>query len=399
MSRLSSDGPIRVLRVGTSISLCLILRNQMRMLADEGFEIVCVCEPDQWAATLRSQGFDIWPIGMGRRPGPLQLAVWSIRLFSALKRSPVHIVHTHNAYHGVVGRIIARLAGVPVVVQTIHNWYYLSPRNSGRAIVYRLLEQLGARCCDMVFFLNRSDFRDAQERGLVSSRKRRFIGNGIDVAAFSRELQAADRASMRASLGLEMDDVVVTMVARLEPPKDHDTFLRGFCQVVAREPRARALLVGYGMQRARIEDQVRRLGLEQRVLMLGYREDVAALLKASDLLVLTTEREGFARALVEGMLAGLPIVTSDVVGARDVVQHDRTGLLIPPGNAAALAAAVIGLIDDPVLAGRYGQAARDFAAGHFDERPAALRVGEAYRDLLAQRSLLPTGSHPVSVPR
>ena len=250
----------------------------------------------------------------------------------------------------------------------------------------------------MVFFLNRSDFRDAQERGLVSPSKRRLIGNGIDVTAFSRELQAADRASMRASLGLQMDDVVVTMVARLEPPKDHDTFLRGFCRVVAREPRARALLVGYGLQRARIEEQVRRLGLEQRVSMLGYREDVAALLQASDLLVLTTEREGFARALVEGMLVGLPIVTSDVVGTRDVVQHGRTGLLVPPGNAAALAAAVIGLIDDPVLAGRYGQAARDFAAAHFDERPAARRVGEAYRDLLAQRGLLPTGSHPVSAP-
>jgi glycosyltransferase involved in cell wall biosynthesis len=397
MSAAAREPDVQVLRIGTSVSLYLILRNQMRILSEAGFRIVCVCEPDHWAAELRALGFEIWPIGMGRRPGPLQLASWSLRLFKALKRRRVQIVHTHNAYHGVAGRIVARLAGVPIVVQTVHNWYYLTPSNSARARLYRLAERLAARSCDMVFFLNADDFRYARESGLVPAGKSRFIGNGIDLAATSDALRAVDRAAARASLGLLANDVVITMLARLEPPKDHDTFLRGFAQILAREPRARALLVGYGLRRAEIEAQVRRLGLEQRVDLLGYRPDVAAILRASDMLVLTTVREGLARALVEGMLAGLPVVASDVVGTRAVIQHGTTGLLVPPGSAEALAAAVLGLIDNPALAGRLGQAARDYALRHLDERPAALLIGQAYRELLARRGLPAPIPNPVSV--
>jgi glycosyltransferase involved in cell wall biosynthesis len=369
----------------------------MRMLADDGFRILCACDSDRWAAELASLGLEVWPIGMGRRPGVVPLLAWSLRLFRALKRCPVQIVHTHNALHGLAGRIVARLAGVPVVVQTVHSWYYLDSSNPFRAGLYRLLERLGAQLSDLVFFLNPDDIRQAQQCGLVPAAKCRLVGNGVDVAKFSRSLKAVERAAVRASLGLADDAVVVTMVARLEPPKDHDTFLRGFAQVLAREPRARALLVGYGLRRRQVEAQIRQLGLQNQVRLLGYREDVAAILKASDLMVLTTAREGLARSLVEGMLAGLPVVTSDVVGARAVVQPDVTGLLVPPGSAAALTRALIGLIDNPDQAGRLGQAARQFALEHLDERPVALRVARAYRELLTRRGIATPESRTVAL--
>jgi len=389
---------LRVARVGTSITLNMILRNQMRTLDEDDFEIICVCDPDEWAAELRALGFRVWPIGMGRRPGPLQATLWAMRFFRALKRQPVQIVHTHNAFHGIVGRIVARLAGVPIVVHTVHNWFYLYPPRAPRARLFRALERLAVRFCDRVFFLNSDDFRDAAEQGILAADKRCLIGNGVDTEAFSRELAAADRAAMRTELGLSEGDLVVTMVARLEPPKDNRLFLESFAELLPGVPNARALLVGHGLERARVEQDVRRLGLGRHVRLLGYREDIAALLKASDILVLASKHEGFGRALVEGMLAGLPVVGTDVVGIREVVQHERTGLLVPPGDRAALTTCLRRLVDDPAGAAKLAQAGRAYALEHFDERKVALRVGQVYRELLARRCVLAPASGKPALP-
>jgi glycosyltransferase involved in cell wall biosynthesis len=361
----------------------------MQVLVEEGFEVFCVCEPDEWAERLRELGFKVWPIGMGRRPNPLQLLLWSLRFWLALRRNRVEIVHTHNAYHGIAGRLVARLAGVPIVVQTVHNWYYLQPTDSLWARLYELLERAAGNISDMVFFLNKEDYVRAEKCLLhFPAGRRRLIGNGVDVAAFQEAWERADRDAMRATLSLEADQPTLAIVARLEPPKDHLTFLRAFARLVQRVPRARALIIGYGLRRPKIELLAERLGVAGQVQFLGYRDDVPALLKASDLLVLSTTQEGFGRSLVEGMLAGLPVVASDVVGVRDVVRDGINGLLVAQGDDKALAETMEALLENRPRAAALGQAARSYAEQHFDEQPVAMRVVEAYRELLRDRGLI-----------
>lgn len=374
--------PARVARVATSISLSLILRGQLEALRGQGFDVRCVCDSDEWAERLRRAGFVVWPIGMGRRPGPARAALWGVRFYRALRREPVDIVHTHNAFHGIVGRVVARLAGVPVVVQTVHNWYYLDPAGGFGARVYLQLERLAGRLSDAVLFINRDDFNRAAVDAIVPAERRHFIGNGIDMSRFLEAWEAADRDKLRAELGLAPESVAVTMVARLEPPKDHDLFMSAFDEVRRRVPRAHALLVGYGLEEDRIRGLVTARGLDEAVSFLGYREDIPAVLKASDMLVLASRQEGFGRCLVEGMAASLPVVATDVVGARDVIDHGRTGLLVPPHHPHALARAMIRLIEDEALARALVSRASDEVARRFDERVAAGRVIEVYGHLL-----------------
>jgi glycosyltransferase involved in cell wall biosynthesis len=356
----------------------------MRWLAQDGFHIICVCDDDEWTQALRDDGFEVWPIGMGRRPGPLSALSWGFCFFRALRSSPVDVVHTHNAFHGLVGRVVARLARVPVVVQTIHNWWYLDPPGSRRARMFRFLERLAARFSDRVLFLNRDDLQRAEIERIVPAPKRGLIGNGIDLDGFSDRLERVGRHEARATLGLDETHYVVATVARLEWPKDHDTLLAAFAEVKKALSEARLLVVGQGLDSARIQELAQTLGVHDRVDFLGHLEDVVPVLRAADVFVLSSAHEGIPRCLIEGMLAGLPLVASDVVGIRDVIDDRRTGLRFPLGNARTLAAALLELASDACLSAELGREARRTALERFDERKSAAAVGEAYRELLAR---------------
>jgi glycosyltransferase involved in cell wall biosynthesis len=376
----------RVLRVATAITMNTIMRTQLAFLRDAGLSVVCVCDDDEWAAEIRALGVKVIPLGMGRRPSPLQAAIWGFRFARVIRRERPDIVHLHNAFHGIVGRPIARLAGVPVVVQTIHNWWYLEPEGSLRARVYTRLERFAARFSDAVLFINHDDVRRARELGIVKPARIHFVGNGIDTLAFERRLAAASRREARADLMLEPDDLAITMIARLEHPKDHATLLRAFARLVAEAPNARLVLVGQGLEEERIRDLAASLGIVDATRFVGHAPDVTGLLKASDILVLASHCEGFGRCLVEGMVAGVPVVGSAVAGIRDVIDHERTGLLVAARDVDALYGALGRLAFDAAERARLGEAGHEAAFRDFDESLPAQRVLDLYRTLLAAKS-------------
>jgi glycosyltransferase involved in cell wall biosynthesis len=362
-----------------------IMRTQLAFLRDAGLSVVCVCDDDEWAAEVRALGVAVIPLGMGRRPNPLQAAIWGYRFARLLRRERPDIVHLHNAFHGIVGRPIARLSGVPVVVQTIHNWWYLEPAGSLRARVYTQLERFAARFSDAVLFINHDDVRRAGELGIVPPERIHFVGNGIDTLALERRLVTASRREARGRLELDHGDLVITMIARLEYPKDHGTLLEAFARLVADVPHARLLVVGQGLEEERIRELASSLDIVDATRFVGHVPDISGLLTASDILVLSSHCEGFGRCLVEGMVAGLPVVGTDVPGIRDVIANEHTGLLVPQGDAGALHAALSRLALDPSERERLGEAGHAVALRDFDEALPAQRALDLYRTLLAEK--------------
>jgi len=376
------------MRVATSITMNTIMRTQLAYLRDAGVDVVCVCDDDHWAQGIRELGVDVVPLGMGRRPGILRALVWGARLTREIRRRRPDVVHLHNAFHGFVGRPLARLAGVPVVVQTIHNWWYLEPPGSARARVYTLLERLATRACDAVLFINHDDMRRALAKDIVPAEKIHFVGNGIDTRALDRRLAAVAGDEARRVLQLENDDFAIAMIARLEHPKDHDTLLHAFAALLRDEPRARLLLVGQGLEEERIHALASELGVAHATRFLGHTPDVVPVLAASDALVLASHCEGFGRALVEGMVASLPVVGSDVPGIRDVIADGATGILVRARDAEALYRALAQLVHRPELRAELGEAGRAAALRDFDERLAAERVLEVYRSSMRRKARL-----------
>jgi glycosyltransferase involved in cell wall biosynthesis len=215
--------------------------------------------------------------------------------------------------------------------------------------------------------------------------KVRYLGNGIDIDAFEQAHGEADRDAMRQELGLASEDLAILVVARFEPPKGHAFFLEGFRQLVEQLPRARAVFAGLGYDEERIRALVREYGLEDQVRFIGYRRDVPAVLRAADVFALTSVKEGLPRSVVEAMLAGVPVVVSDVPGNRDVVQQGRTGLLVPFGDVSALCAALYRATTDQAFRRHVTAAAAARVRAVHDEAAIVKSLASSYHELLARR--------------
>lgn len=318
-------------------------------------------------------------------------------LVALLRRAQPAIVHAFATRPCVWGRIAARLAGVPVVVGTLPGLGSLyagdGPRVRAARAAYRPLQRLACRLADRTIFQNGDDLRQLVAEGVVAPERALVIpGSGVPTALYAQgRVGEEERARARAELGLRSGEVVVTMIARVIRSKGVMEFARAARELAAQGSPARFVLVGPA-----VESSVDRLSaaelaeLRLSVTWPGPRRDVAAVLAVSDLFVLPSAyREGVPRALLEAAAMGLPLVSTDTPGCRDVVADGENGLLVPPGDAAALAAAVGRLAAAPELRRLMGPASRRRAVERFDLDVVAARTAELYQTLLAQRGLAP----------
>lgn len=302
-----------------------------------------------------------------------------------VKTGPV-VVHTHSSKAGIVGRWAAQRAGAGPVVHSIHGFGYGALTNP---LVRRLTlatERHMARYTDAFVSVSEKNLREGRELGLLGDVPGRVIRSGIDLSDFGR----ADslRAAARAQLGLPADAPVVGMVACLKPQKAPLDFVELAARVAKNRKDAWFFVAGDGELRAEMEAAVARVGLGQRLLLLGWRRDVPALLGALDVLVLTSRWEGLPRVCPQAMAAGRPVVATAVDGTPEAVVDGRNGRLFSPGDVAAGAAHVLELLDHPGRARAFGQAGRA-AVAEFDQERMVSDQEALYDELLADRSARP----------
>lgn len=313
-----------------------------------------------------------------RNPSPAKDLVALFKIYRLIRRGRFDLVHTHTSKAGILGRIAARLAGVPRIVHTPHGHCFTGDY-AGKILtaLFIRLERWAATFTDRIIGLTDLEIRDHLERGIGSAGQFVSIPSGIEVEAFEK---AADEAgAVKTSLGLPPSARVIGSVGRIEPVKGHRYLLQAFGDLAPRFPDLYLALVGEGELLPELRSHARRSGLSDRVLFLGWRDDVSVLLHAFDLFVFPSLNEGMGRALVEAMAAGLPIVASRAGGIPEVL--GKAGLLVEPRSAATLAAGIEKLLLDPALRACLGKAARERAHRYSVE--AMLHQIEAlYRELL-----------------
>ena len=307
-----------------------------------------------------------------------------VRLF---RRERPDIVHTSSSKAGVLGRLAARCARVPSVVHTVHGWSFHNEQSrlAFRGIV--LAERLLARLTDVLVVVAASDRADGIRLRIRPRREYRLIRSGVDLAAFPRRTDA-ERIAARHELGVPLDAPLVGTVIRLSPQKDPSTWLRATKLLAMQEPGLRAVVIGEGplLEPARAEADA--LGLHDTVSFVGARRDVAQLLAAFDLFMLSSRWEGMPRVLVEAVSRDVPVVATDVNGVRDLIEPGVTGLLVAPGDADALATAACELLRDTELSTRVRAAARARVAV-FDARTMVADHFALYGELVARRHRSP----------
>jgi glycosyltransferase involved in cell wall biosynthesis/ribosomal protein S18 acetylase RimI-like enzyme len=394
----TATGRLRVAHLTTTdLTLRYLLLGQLRRLAAEGYEVTGISAPGPNAAALEAAGIRFLPWRNATRAwNPVADVRALVELVSLLRRERFDLLHTHNPKPGVIGRLAARLARVPLVVNTVHG-LYATPQDRLRKRAPVLgLEWLAARCSDLELYQSEEDLRWARRMRLVPAGRGQLLGNGTDLERFDPALVGPERAAqLRRGLGIPEDALVVGTVGRLVVEKGYRELFAAARAVRRADPRVRFLAVGApDLEKADAITEAELAEAAGDVVVTGWRDDVRDLLAVMDVFVLASWREGMHRSAIDAAAMGRPLVLTDIRGCREVARHEREALLVPPRDPEALAAAIARLAADPALRERLAAAAGDRARRRFSEAQVAERVVEHYRDLVGRRSRSRAGAAP-----
>jgi glycosyltransferase involved in cell wall biosynthesis len=306
-----------------------------------------------------------------------------------MREGAYDIVHTHSSKAGILGRVAARRAGVPIVVHTLHSLVFHEYQAAWKNSLYIALKKRCAPLTDVLISVNDKTTEGALAAGVGHPGQYVTIYSGMELEPF---LGVRDRLSVpeaKEKLGLPPEAPVVGKVARLFPLKGHDEFLEAAVRVAREVPDVRFLLVGNGTLRAALEERARQLGILDRVKFAGLVEPRAVPdhLQAMDVVVHSSLREGIARVIPQAGAVGKPVVAFAMDGAPEVIRDGVSGYLAPPKDTAALAERVVALLRDQEKRRAFGEAGRAFAAEHFGVDTMVARIDEVYARLAAERGL------------
>jgi len=374
------------------MSLKLLLLNQLQSIRDDGFDVTGISSPGPDVPEVEAAGVRHIAVPMTRSPlTPFRDLVTLWRLYRTFRAEDFTIVHTHTPKPGLLGQLAARAAGVPVVVNTLHGFYFHDHTPELLRRFYILIEKVSACCSDVILSQNSEDIGTAVGLGICDADRIEPLGNGIDVRRFDRSrISDGCRAALRRELGIPEEAPVVGFVGRLVHEKGLPELFEATRQLATRVPDLRLLLVGpvdTEKQDALSPETAREYGIEETCVFTGLRRDTPELYSLMDVFALPSHREGFPRAPMEASSMGVPCVVTDIRGCRETVEHGRNGFLVPLQDASALADAILRLLADREIARCMGREGARMARERFDERSVFDKVKSEYRRLLEEKGL------------
>lgn len=340
---------------------------------------------DSWLNRAQATADIFHPLPNLIRPiNPIKDFQALLNIINLLRREQFDVVHTHSSKAGILGRIAARIAGVPVVVHTIHGFPFHDFMSPLKRHFYITLERSLRTFADFYITVCELNRTQAIELNLVHPENSQTVYSGISFAKLDRP---SDPKTTRQQLNIPDGWQTIVMVGRLDQQKAPHYLIDAFSKVQQQCPKTLLLLVGDGELQPLLEHQVQQLRLTDQVRFLGSREDVPEILKASDIFALSSLWEGLGRAMTEAMLVGLPVVVPEIYGIPEIVHHNQTGLLYPAKDVQQLASHLVFLLQHPQHRKRLGQNAKQLTRECFDALLMVKQIEEIYDKLLSQKGL------------
>lgn len=302
-----------------------------------------------------------------------------LKIRNFLKEKKPVIVHTHNPGAFVYGSIGAKLANIPIIVNTEHGYGYKI------SIKKKFVEKYLMKKIDKTITVS-DDLRNKLSKNKEWARSKIVtIHNGINLQNFDSLLS---KYALREALGFNKDEILIGNVARLALVKDHSTLINAFEIISKKFVNSKLIIVGEGELRGELEKKTRELCLNSRVYFLGERKDIKELLSIFDIFILSSLSEGISITLLEAMASEKPVIATNVGGNPEIVINEKTGILIPPLRPKSLSEAMEKLIVDKNFALRMGRAAREHARANFDIKIMSEKIKKLYEELLLEKKLL-----------
>ncbi len=366
------------------MSLALLLAAELTVDVEAGFDVYGISAPGPYVPDVERLGVTHVPVSsLTRSWQPMRDLRAAYELAAILRSLQLDVLHTHTPKAGVLGRLLGRITRVPVVVNTCHGLWLRPDSSAGIQAAVLGVEALAARTSHAELYQNGADA--LRLRRLIGRTPARVVGNGIDLDRFGPDPVLRER--VRAELGVGTGEILVGAVGRQVAEKGAYEYAEAATKLAGR-----ARFVWVGPPDEDKPDAVP--DWPSAVQVLGARADMAAIYAALDVFVLASHREGFSRSAMEAAACGLPMVLTDIRGCREIGDHERHLLLVPPNDAHALTAAVERLVDHLNLRARLGAAARKRALATFDARAVAQASIETYLAVARRRRLDWTAGRP-----
>ncbi len=294
------------------------------------------------------------------------------------------VVHTHSAKAGILGRLAAWQNQVPVVIHSVHGAPFYPYQNRIEYWAYRWCEWYAAKRCHHLVSVADAMTQLMVDANVAAAAKFSTIYSGMEVQPFLEgHLQ---RASVRKELGIAADDIIIGKIARLAPLKGHEYLLQAAKGIIAQNPKVKFLLIGDGSLTDSIKATITQMNLSDHFIFTGLvdPQQVPRMIAAMDIVVHTSLREGLARVLPQALISGLPVVSFDIDGAREVCISGETGWLIPAKNTEQLQQKLLSLSNSPEDRQRMGRAGQCRFSRQFDHQFMTQQIRELYQQLRSE---------------
>ena len=268
------------------------------------------------------------------------IALW--KLYRLMRTQRPTIVHTHTAKAGMLGRVAAKLAGVPIIVHTFHGHVFHSYFSRRKTQFFLWIERILGKVTDAIITVSPKQREEILSYGIGHPDKVRAIGLGLELEQFVND--QVQRGKLRQDLHIAPEAPLIGIIARLAPIKGHTYFLEAARQVIEKHPYAQFVVVGDGELRGELEHYTDTLGIRSHVHFTGFRRDLPEIYADVDVVVLSSLNEGSPLTLIEALAAGKPVVASQVGGVGDLVQHEQSGFLVPPKDSKLLAEGIMRML-------------------------------------------------------
>jgi len=384
---------LRVLQLcAVDFTVMHFLRPLIRFLEQKGFEVTTVCSEGSYFSQLQKEGLRLHPIPIARSMNLFSHIRSLYILHRHLRKNPYDIIHVHTPIASLLGRIAARLAGVPIRIYTAHGFYFHDDMPNLKRRFHVALERFGARWGDFIFTQSEEDRETAIREKISPPEHIRTIGNGIDVRHFDpAQITEGTSARYRAEFGIPDGAPIIGIIGRIVREKGYFEFVEAAARILRQLPETNFLCIGETLKSdhdatgAELHRRIADLKLDGRIHFAGLRSDIRELLSIMNIYTLPSYREGMPRSILEAMAMERPVVATNIRGCREEIVEGRTGHLVPPRDADALAKAVISLLRDPSKAADMGRSGRLRVLEFFTEEKVLERQYDVYQELIAEK--------------
>ncbi len=341
----------------------VVVRSFVKELIERGDEVWVMALDDEVAERFAEVGARIIRSPFWFRPiNPLDIIPF-VQIWALCLRHRFDLVATHTSKGGFIGRVAARLAGIPYIIHHAHGFAFREAQRPWIQRLYMVLERIAAGACDCILSVSEEHRQAAIEEGVAPAGKIRTILNGIDLAPFEN----ATRESARRKLGFGDAEMLIGAANRLVPGKGVQHLVAAAPVILAAYPAAHIVLFGDGPMEAGLREEAANSGFGDRIHFKGFRQDVPELLAAFDVLVQPSLSEGLSISVLESMAAGKALVVCDIRGNRELIEHRRNGWMVPMAQPSVLADAVCTLLGNPALAEQLGREAQRDCRARFTQ--------------------------------